>query len=271
MIVAEPAAANLGQTEKLNNAKRALKSGMKPMEAFQKYGWFPDENGTMKTVIGNAGEKYTPPKPGSGRVPVTQVLQNERFYKAVPGAKQWTTSVRRLPFGIRGMANPATKHITLTPNDARTPHTMRHELQHAGQAAQKLPANNRGTNPWQAGGMQAYRRQLGEFEARLASTNRPASEKARALIERARVKGVTKPRIAAPPKPPTPKTPTKPQIPTPAGKRTLPGAPGRQPPKPSPKMAPSPRRRVSVTQRPTKRIEKPAAKPTMSAASFDVG
>ena len=257
MNVADPAAANLGQTEKLNNAKRALKSGMKPMEAFQKYGWVPDENGTMKTVIGNAGEKYTPPKPGSGRVPVTQVLQNERFYKAVPGAKQWTASVRRLPLGIRGMANPMTKHITLTPNDARTPHTMRHELQHAGQAAQKLPANNRGTNPWRAGGMEAYRRQLGEFEARLASTNRPASEKARALIQRVHAKGVTKP-----------------QIPTPAGKRTLPGSPNRklQPAgKPSPKMQPSPGRRVSAPQRPTKRIEKPESKPTMPPAAFDVG
>lgn len=197
MIVGERAAANLGQLENLNAAKRALLRGEPAAHVYDRHKWFVDKNGLMKTVLSNKDVKITPPPRGK-RVPITDVIKHDLFYKAVPGARNWTTSVRPLPGGTRGAAIPMMRHIILTPEAARGSSTYLHELAHAGQKEQGLPLNNRGSTPARSGGFMKYRNNLGEVEARMSGANAPPSAKAHALIERTRASGVRKPVIKPP-------------------------------------------------------------------------
>lgn len=200
MIISERAAANIGEVERMNAAKRALLKGDHNSHVYDRYKWFVDQNGLMKTVLSNANAKINVP-PKNRVVPITNVVDHPSFYRAVPQARQWTAAVRDLGGGVRGAAWPDRRHIAISPGAARTSQTWLHELAHAAQKEHRLPANNRGTNPRAAGGFQRYRNNLGEVEARASGSSAPASQRAKALIARTQAHGVKRPAIKPPPAP----------------------------------------------------------------------
>jgi len=221
MIVAEHAARNLGEVSQLNAAKRALMRGASNVEAYNKFKWYADENGIMKRPLSNNGVTIAPPKRGEVKR-LNQVINHPAFFRAIPDAGSWTASVRPLGGGVQGMAQPWRRHITLSPRAAKDRSTWLHEATHAGQAAQRLPRNDRGTNPRAAGSFAAYQGQLGEHGARVSGAAISPAQKAQIMMKRVR----GKPRVRFKPPPaaaPNKKRPLPPQQQRPSKNLPRPG------------------------------------------------